>query len=62
MARDAAAAMDRMYRNQRHIYDLTRQFYLVGRDRLESGEYQRDRLKILEGKRLEGRGGPGMVA
>jgi S-adenosylmethionine-diacylgycerolhomoserine-N-methlytransferase len=26
--------MDRMYRWQRHIYDLTRKFYLVGRDRL----------------------------
>ncbi len=26
--------MDRMYRYQRHIYDLTRKFYLLGRDRL----------------------------
>jgi S-adenosylmethionine-diacylgycerolhomoserine-N-methlytransferase len=26
--------MDRMYRRQRHIYDLTRKFYLLGRDRL----------------------------
>jgi S-adenosylmethionine-diacylgycerolhomoserine-N-methlytransferase len=26
--------MDRMYRHQRHIYDLTRKFYLLGRDRL----------------------------
>ena len=24
--------MDRMYRHQRHIYDLTRKFYLLGRD------------------------------
>jgi S-adenosylmethionine-diacylgycerolhomoserine-N-methlytransferase len=37
---DAAAAelaahrMDAMYRHQRHIYDLTRKFYLFGRDRL----------------------------
>jgi S-adenosylmethionine-diacylgycerolhomoserine-N-methlytransferase len=31
---DAAAAMDRMYRRQRHIYDLTRKFYLLGRDEL----------------------------
>ncbi len=30
----AAAAMDRMYRRQRHIYDLTRKFYLLGRDEL----------------------------
>ena len=26
--------MDRMYRRQRHIYDLTRKFYLLGRDHL----------------------------
>jgi S-adenosylmethionine-diacylgycerolhomoserine-N-methlytransferase len=26
--------MDRMYRVQRHIYDLTRKFYLFGRDTL----------------------------
>ncbi|HEX8266641.1 MAG TPA: class I SAM-dependent methyltransferase [Pyrinomonadaceae bacterium] len=31
---DARVAMDRMYRYQRHIYDLTRKFYLLGRDRL----------------------------
>jgi S-adenosylmethionine-diacylgycerolhomoserine-N-methlytransferase len=31
---DAAAVMDRMYRRQRHIYDLTRKFYLLGRDEL----------------------------
>jgi len=30
----AAIAMDRMYRHQRHIYDLTRKFYLLGRNRL----------------------------
>lgn len=30
----AAANMDRMYRHQRHIYDLTRKYYLLGRDRL----------------------------
>ena len=29
-----AAAMDRMYRYTRHIYDLTRKPYLLGRDRL----------------------------
>jgi S-adenosylmethionine-diacylgycerolhomoserine-N-methlytransferase len=34
MALDARAAMDRMYRHQRHVYDLTRKFYLFGRDRL----------------------------
>jgi S-adenosylmethionine-diacylgycerolhomoserine-N-methlytransferase len=30
----ARAAMDRMYRRQRHIYDATRKFYLLGRDEL----------------------------
>jgi len=31
---DAHTLMDRMYRYQRHIYDLTRKFYLFGRDSL----------------------------
>jgi S-adenosylmethionine-diacylgycerolhomoserine-N-methlytransferase len=30
--RDAAARMDHMYRRQRHIYDASRKFYLLGRD------------------------------
>ncbi len=30
----AAVHMDRMYRRQRHVYDATRKFYLLGRDRL----------------------------
>lgn len=29
---DAARLMDRMYRRQRHIYDATRKYYLLGRD------------------------------
>ena len=29
---DAALLMDRMYRRQRHIYDLSRKYYLLGRD------------------------------
>jgi S-adenosylmethionine-diacylgycerolhomoserine-N-methlytransferase len=29
---DAAALMDQMYRRQRYIYDLSRKFYLLGRD------------------------------
>jgi S-adenosylmethionine-diacylgycerolhomoserine-N-methlytransferase len=29
---DAAGLMDRMYRHQRHVYDLTRKYYLAGRD------------------------------
>ncbi|MCB1547179.1 MAG: class I SAM-dependent methyltransferase [Hyphomicrobiaceae bacterium] len=32
--RSAAEAMDRMYRHQRHIYDLTRRLFLFGRDRV----------------------------
>ncbi len=37
VAAGQAEAMDRMYRVQRHIYDLTRRFYLLGRDRLLRG-------------------------
>jgi len=31
---DHAAAMDRMYRLTRHVYDITRRYYLLGRDRM----------------------------
>jgi S-adenosylmethionine-diacylgycerolhomoserine-N-methlytransferase len=31
---DAFGKMDRMYRYQRYFYDLTRKYYLLGRDRL----------------------------
>ena len=31
---DQAAAMDRMYRLTRHVYDASRRYYLLGRDRL----------------------------
>jgi S-adenosylmethionine-diacylgycerolhomoserine-N-methlytransferase len=34
---DAAELMDRMYRRQRHIYDLSRKFYLLGRDEAIAG-------------------------
>jgi S-adenosylmethionine-diacylgycerolhomoserine-N-methlytransferase len=34
MTVDHAALMDDVYRNQRYIYDLTRKYYLFGRDRL----------------------------
>jgi S-adenosylmethionine-diacylgycerolhomoserine-N-methlytransferase len=33
-AASAGAAMDRIYRRQRFIYDVTRRYYLLGRDRL----------------------------
>ena len=34
MTDDAQSLMDRMYRPQRHIYDLTRKHYLLGRDQM----------------------------
>jgi S-adenosylmethionine-diacylgycerolhomoserine-N-methlytransferase len=37
MTAEAMLRMDRMYRYQRHIYDLSRKFYLLGRDRLIRG-------------------------
>src|SRR5882724_4040191 len=30
----SAELMDRLYRRQRHLYDFTRKYYLLGRDRL----------------------------
>jgi S-adenosylmethionine-diacylgycerolhomoserine-N-methlytransferase len=39
----AAGAMDRMYRHQRHVYDATRKYYLLGRDLLI------DRLRPVPG-------------
>jgi S-adenosylmethionine-diacylgycerolhomoserine-N-methlytransferase len=34
LAGNHASLMDGVYRHQRHIYDLTRKYYLLGRDRL----------------------------
>jgi S-adenosylmethionine-diacylgycerolhomoserine-N-methlytransferase len=34
MEMTAAISMDRMYRHQRHLYDYTRRYYLLGRDLL----------------------------
>ncbi len=34
MTTETASLMDRMYHHQRHIYDFTRKFYLLGRDEL----------------------------
>ena len=34
LAPSHAALMDGVYRYQRHIYDLTRKYYLLGRDRM----------------------------
>jgi S-adenosylmethionine-diacylgycerolhomoserine-N-methlytransferase len=45
---DAAELMDRMYRRQRHIYDLSRKFYLLGRDQAIAGLCARPGDKALE--------------
>lgn len=37
IAPDHAALMDRVYRSQRHIYDVTRKYFLFGRDTLIAG-------------------------
>jgi S-adenosylmethionine-diacylgycerolhomoserine-N-methlytransferase len=34
MSESAASAMDGMYRHQRYIYDITRRYYLFGRDEM----------------------------
>jgi S-adenosylmethionine-diacylgycerolhomoserine-N-methlytransferase len=47
-APDAAGLMDRMYRHQRHFYDATRKFYLLGRDELISGLDPSPRARVLE--------------
>lgn len=41
---DATSAMNRMYRRKRHVYDLTRRYYLLGRDELI------ERLRPSEGE------------
>lgn len=43
---DHSRLMDRVYRRQRHIYDLTRKYYLLGRDRMIYG------LDLSEGQSL----------
>lgn len=45
---EAAAQMDRMYRYQRYIYDLSRKFYLLGRDALIAEVGARPSDAILE--------------
>ncbi|MEP6902898.1 MAG: methyltransferase domain-containing protein [Actinomycetota bacterium] len=40
--------MDKMYRHQRYFYDLTRKYYLLGRDRLISEMKISDRENVLE--------------
>ncbi len=43
-----ARAMDRMYRLQRHIYDATRKYYLLGRDHLIEDLQLADGDAVLE--------------
>lgn len=42
------AAMDRIYRRQRHFYDLTRKYYLLGRDELIAGLEAGPGTRVLE--------------
>jgi S-adenosylmethionine-diacylgycerolhomoserine-N-methlytransferase len=43
-----SAAMDRIYRRQRHFYDLTRKYYLLGRDDLIAGLDAGPGMRVLE--------------
>lgn len=45
---DQAGAMDRMYRYTRHVYDLTRKYYLLGRDRLLASMELPEGASVLE--------------
>ena len=45
---EATARMNRMYRRQRHIYDGTRRYYLLGRDRMIAGLRPAPGASILE--------------
>src|SRR6266446_4652210 len=40
--------MDRIYRRQRHFYDFTRKYYLLGRDRLIDGLAPPPGSRVLE--------------
>jgi S-adenosylmethionine-diacylgycerolhomoserine-N-methlytransferase len=44
----ATSRMNRMYRRQRHIYDGTRRYYLLGRDQLISGLKPAPGANVLE--------------
>ncbi len=45
---EATSRMNRMYRRQRHIYDGTRRYYLLGRDQLISGLKPAAGANVLE--------------
>jgi S-adenosylmethionine-diacylgycerolhomoserine-N-methlytransferase len=45
---EATARMNRMYRRQRHVYDGTRRYYLLGRDQLIAGLQTGADANVLE--------------
>jgi len=45
---DHSRLMDQVYRHQRHIYDATRKYYLLGRDRMIAGLDLADGQSLLE--------------
>src|ERR1700710_684978 len=45
---ETTARMNRMYRRQRHIYDGTRRYYLLGRDQLIAGLQPAPGASVLE--------------
>ncbi|MBB1250626.1 class I SAM-dependent methyltransferase [Rhizobium sp. G21] len=47
-ARNHSGLMDDIYRHQRHIYDLTRKYYLLGRDETIRGLTMTARQSLLE--------------
>lgn len=47
-AEGAATKMDRMYRWTRHVYDVTRRYYLLGRDRMLDRIADRPPGRVLE--------------
>src|ERR1700753_281397 len=45
---EATGRMNRMYRLQRHIYDATRRYYLLGRDQMIAGLQPASGASVLE--------------
>jgi S-adenosylmethionine-diacylgycerolhomoserine-N-methlytransferase len=45
---NAMDLMDRIYRHQRHVYDFTRKYFLLGRDRMIAEIDARDGARVLE--------------
>jgi S-adenosylmethionine-diacylgycerolhomoserine-N-methlytransferase len=48
MAAHAADLMNRIYRHQRHVYDFTRKYFLLGRDRVIAEMEAHDGARVLE--------------